>query len=206
MDKNALVQVIAVKADNHIDTIKTVAIASALTLATTDPSEKLEKWLDTDYRKTVRKVSKISQLDKIKELPYATNFRKDSGNVYTFDLMTYGEMPKELRKLQVSGLDYKDKKLPKKSKVNKDFIPVIILNTDIKATTGKMAAQAAHALCKWVLETDPAIVSKWITRPDCELIGISFKGLKPNKRDHILVKDNWVTEIKKGSTTAAIKK
>lgn len=206
MDKNALVQVIAVKADNHIDAIKTVAIASALTLATIDPSEKLEKWLDTDYRKTVRKISKNSQLDEIKELPYATNFRKDSGNVYAFDLMTYDEMPKELRKLQVSGLDYKDKKLPKKSKVNKDFIPVIILNTDIEATTGKMAAQAAHALCKWVLETDPAIVSKWITRPDCELIGVSFKELKPNKRDHILVKDNGLTEIKKGSITAAIKR
>lgn len=56
-------------------------------------------------------------------------------------------MPKKFKKLQVSGLDFDDKTLPTDVDESKGF-PTIFVNSDVKASTGKMDAQTAHALCK----------------------------------------------------------
>lgn len=64
-----ILQAVAVKSDSHLETLKVVAVASALKIAEHEHSKIFKEWLETDYRKTVRKISKPSQFNFLKSLP-----------------------------------------------------------------------------------------------------------------------------------------
>lgn len=205
----SFVQAIAVKSDSHIETIRTVALSSAQTLAINLDildTHNWKEWLETDYRKTVRKISKPSQINKLKKLDYAYHLQIKNTEVFVFYPTTYQEFPKDLSRLQVSGLDFEDKTIPTVSQQDKENDPTIYLNKDIITTTGKMAAQAAHILCQWVLHTPKDTIKKWKNVGKVNIEEISFKEHNiENDPKYLFIRDNGLTEIEKGTITTAIK-
>lgn len=115
--------------------------------------------------------------------------------------MPAAALPKLLAKLQVSGTQ-----LPPGDPLPEAAL-TITLNDSLGMSTGKAAAQAAHALFAWVLESKPAAVQAWINA-GCpvgvqELAAKEFKkGARKCKGP--VIQDAGRTEIEPGSTTAFV--
>jgi hypothetical protein len=62
---------------------------------------------------------------------------------------TYEQMPKAIKRLQVSGTDLRD--APRHGPGSAAGTPVIVLNGELGMSTGKSAAQVARVLFAWQL-------------------------------------------------------
>lgn len=215
-----LVQPIIVIPGTHWDTITAVALASVTALyegthTDTDDTSAAQwlTWLHTGFTKSVRKVKNVNQLSKVVkvmvELGYEPRYytvrerhQADSAQAVAFMPLSYDDFPKELSRLQVSGLDcvrerdtheYKGFLAPR-------TVPEISLLDSM--TTGKAAAQAAHALGLWsTLQTDSAIET-WLGDP--HLVLNVVQDIVENDQTSIYVRDRGHTEVEPGTITARL--
>ncbi|MCU6479067.1 hypothetical protein [Arthrobacter sp. A2-55] len=137
------------KADpgNHFDAVVAVAMASVAAYAhqpASGLSPTWEPWLGQSFAKTVRRADR-----KAFERIAGTGGQRvylGSAQAIAFTPTTYGHMPKILAHLQVSGTE-----LPRRPENRQaDAADVrIVLNASLGMSTGKTAAQAAHALFAW---------------------------------------------------------
>ena len=203
-----LVQPIALLIDKenpatHEDAIVAAATACVQAYARHSPKGgSWDTWLAGRFTKTVRRA-------KPKDFG---NLVMDQGSfLYTFGTaaaiafspMTYDEMPKKLTRLQVSGTDLR----PGLEVTPYDSAPIIVLNGSLGMSTGKAAAQAAHALlgyylklsfggqCAWLNEKVPAVVR---TVPADQFDELAVNAFGP------VITDSGLTEIEPGSRTAFV--
>ena len=226
----SLVQPIAVLAGDHFDTVGVVALASTRALATAnaDPSlspesaARWQTWLGSSFTKSVRRVKKPSQLDKLRSLglPFTEETTGADGlsgeqqvTALAFEPMEYDDFPRELRSLQVTGLQGTAQTFAfSRRSPWAPAMPVIELNAEAEMSTGKAAAQAAHALCAWLLLQDEKTQLAWASVP---ALGITTASTftsnpilvknRPAKADDIIViQDNGLTEVAPGTATARV--
>lgn len=172
---SGLVQPIAVVPGTHEDTVRAVALASALALgagiSAQDETVRApwSAWLSERFTKSVRRMRRPAEIRRVDELRAELDHETvviGSAAATAFTPMAYADFPPALSKLQVSGLDQErtgDGDDPGPS------VPRVVLTDAVSMSTGKSAAQAAHALGLWVLTGDPTSVGAWVQAPRLHL-------------------------------------
>ncbi len=206
---SGLVQAIAVMPAGHLDTCAAVATASALAMLRADPDNPAwTAWLAGRFTKSVRRISRPSQWDRLMQAVESLRLEttvSSSGEAIAmaFAPMTYEDMPRELRSLQVSGLDRertpRSEPTPRADPIAHLIVPDVRLAPSAAMTTGKAAAQAAHAVCLWALTSPEEIVQRWMLRPVVKI------DERAEDRDSVLsVRDAGLTEVAPGTVTATV--
>ncbi|PYI68205.1 hypothetical protein CVV68_07750 [Arthrobacter livingstonensis] len=110
-------------------------------------------------------------------------------------------LPKLLTKLQVSGTQLPDGgALPGQPLT-------VVLNDSLRMSTGKAAAQAAHALFAWLLDAGPHAVDAWAAAGfPVGIVHASGRDFRKGARKASgpVIQDAGRTEIEPGSTTAYV--
>lgn len=195
------VQPIAVKPSTHFETIAAVAIASNLHFAAADrSSEPWKSWLEKSYGKNVRNIRRPAEADRLANMDgHRTEFTVGGATACAFAPLGYADFPVPLKKLQVTGLD-----LPRATGpfvVPGTIHPLVIISEDARMSTGKTAAQVAHAVMLWLLEQDEATVSRWTLSPGLSLICGSLAAAVGYGATVI---DNGHTELEPGTATVRV--
>lgn len=226
----SLVQPIAVLAGDHFDTVGAVALASARMLATALASEDLDAasaarwqgWLSGSFTKSVRRVKKPQQLERLRSL--GLSFVEQSAGAdglsgqalvtaIAFEPMEYDDFPRELRSLQVAGLQGTVETLAFSHGPHDAAGPVVELNAAAQMSTGKAAAQAAHALCAWLLLQGEATRLAWAAVPALGIATSSdfatdpamHRGAPVPPEQLLVIRDNGLTEVEPGTATARVR-
>lgn len=142
---------------SHADTILAAAIASVdAYISTLAPGavqhESWAIWLSGRFTKSARR----ADLKTFTKLAADESFKKESlvtigkARAMAYAPAFYEDMPKSLMRLQVSGTDLPDEPATAPAR-KRSGDPVIVLNGALGMSTGKSAAQAAHALFAWQL-------------------------------------------------------
>lgn len=149
--------IVATSTGTHEETVRAVAAASMLSAAHVD-SPAWVPWLEASFAKSVRRVKGVTQLQRVTEQMAAlghNSFRHECGNVCVeaFAPLPAADLPRPVARLQVSGFDRDRSGCWPEPGVPADV--VVVLNGGVPMTTGKAAAQAAHALTGWLLTAGP---------------------------------------------------
>lgn len=195
------VQPIAVRPSTHFETIAAAAIASNLLFAAADrSSEPWKSWLEQSYGKNVRNIRRPAEADRLAAMDgHRAEFTVGAATAYAFAPLQYADFPAPLKKLQVTGLD-----LPR---AGDPFLvpgleqPQITISDDVDMSTGKTAAQVAHAVMLWLLEQDEATVSRWTLSPG---LCLGYGSLAAAAGYGATVIDNGHTELEPGTATVRV--
>lgn len=205
-----LVQTIVVKPSNHFDTIAAAALASGLAMVTADlSSDPWHTWFSGSFTKSVRRVKRPADLERVRllELP-STEITVGDAVGIAFVPARYEDSPPALSRLQVSGLDL----LHEADRFHRPgaVTPHIEINLDAAMSTGKTAAQVAHALGAWLLAQSPRTRQLWAEQPGLHLGEVKFADYEtpgmPGADDNstITILDHGLTEIAPGTPTARV--
>lgn len=195
-----LVQPILVGPDStHLETISAVMVASTVYLMEHRYDPAVVEWLASGFTKSVRQVNATkfaALLDPETPDPAPCTF--DHSRAAAFSPMRYDDFPPLLHRARVSGLDRE--RVP--FKPARPAIGIVFLNADLEMSTGKSAAQAAHALNVWALDrnqhaTVSDVMAHKIREVDTELFDLACQT-NPSGVIH----DAGHTEIVAGSATA----
>lgn len=195
------VQPIAVRPSTHFETIAAVAIASNLMFAAADrTSGQWKSWLEQSYGKNVRNIRRPAEADRLDAMDgHRIEFFVGGASAFAFAPMEYSDFPAPLKKLQVTGLD-----LPR---TEDSFLvpgmvqPQVTISTDARMSTGKTAAQVAHAVMLWLLELDEATASRWTLSPG---LSLTYGSLAAAAGHGATVIDNGHTELEPGTATVRV--
>lgn len=207
-----LVQAIAVTPGTHLQTIAATAIASARAACMADPDDFAWKtWFNQAFTKTVRRASKPSQIRRLAHDPQvASVFQVGLATAHAYAPMTYDQFPKHLRNLQVAGLD-----VDRSRDYNQHFLrvpatapqadyidPLVVINRDVEMSTGKTAAQVAHALVAWTRHLSELGRADWLSQSTLRVL---YGDLDLDPEAHtITIRDNGLTEVEPGTATVQI--
>ena len=115
--------------------------------------------------------------------------------------MPAAKLPKLLAKLQVSGTQLPPGELLPAQPLT------IVLNASLEMSTGKAAAQAAHALFAWLLKSKTVAVEAWVDA-GCPVgvVELPAKEFRKGSRKSAgpVIQDAGRTEIEPGSSTAYV--
>lgn len=184
---------------SHLEVIEAVMISSTLHLIEHHHDPSVVKWLDNGFTKSVRHVNatKLSSLLDPSADPSPCVFQVGAACAASFTPMAYDDFPPLLRRARVSGLERERRDMPRQGRME----GVVFLNAELGMTTGKAAAQAAHALNVWALGqrniNDHDVLSNCVREVDAELFDLAC-GQNPQGVIH----DAGHTEIEAGSATA----
>lgn len=186
----------------HCDAIAAAAVASVLAYANRTGDEAWEDWVAGRFTKTVRRAGP-KPFAKLCAQALSGVVQIGMAEAVAFEPQRYEDMPRALRALQVSGTQLPDTEPAPVAPGS----PVIILNRDLSMSTGKAAAQAAHALLAWFLELDAGQKQAWAARPGAaveEVSKRSFSALHGRRGSGPLIVDAGLTEIDPGTPTAFV--
>ena len=206
--KEPIVQSIAVLPAGHLDMCNAVASASAQAMGKSLWGKRSLKdilqtmhWLDNDYPKLVRRISRPGDLKRLYEaikrhkLPYAQAISGDSVAIALYP-MPLSQTPREMRALQITSTE--GDRTIKPVFVSGD-VPDIRINPKTPMSTGKTAAQVAHGACMWLFGLDPKRRSIWMEKP-----GINTSLKSEDREGALSIIDNGKTEIPSGSVTVTV--
>lgn len=218
MNTDSLVQPIVLLVDktspaSNLDGIRAAAVASVIRFAThTSPDEAWDEWLDGPFTKSVRRADaktfhKLAAAHTSPLGGHPTNAVSfGTAQALAFAPSTYADMPKALTRLQVSGTTLPDTEPVDGTAAS--GAPEIVLNAGLAMSTGKAAAQAAHALFAWFLDQADNGRDTWLLN-GCPLT-VGFEETDPfiaraaTAVQASLIVDNGLTEIDPGSPTAFV--
>lgn len=206
-----LVQAIAVVPGTHFETIAAVATASAIAACQRrgDP-EDWQAWFGQSFTKTVRRAKRPSQIGPLEADPLVVErFEVGGARAFAYAPMDYCEFPAHLRRLQVAGLDI-DRSLDSDQNYwrsghgphSAQLDPTVVINESVSMSTGKSAAQVAHALVAWTQALPGPARIKWMTSPALNLLVGDLDSVP--KEHSITIRDNGLTEINPGTATVRI--
>lgn len=179
------------------------ALSQLLLSEDKDVQDSLKQWFEGRIRKIVKRAKGISW-DKVAALDvphFKANF--EGVEVMVFAPMRVSQQPKELKKLQVSGLDSEDK-FPANLGNRGHRCLNVTVDEKLGMTTGKLTAQVGHAVQLFMMYANESSVQRWLSHgsvikvtrstemPDVELVDI-------------VVHDAGLTEVPSGSLTATAK-
>lgn len=186
----------------HRDAVAAAAVAGVLAYAKRAGDEAWDEWVGGRFTKTVRRAAPRPFARLGGGAPSGL-VRIGRAEAAAFEPQRYEDMPRALRALQVSGTQLPDSDpvapLP--------GTPLIVLNRDLAMSTGKAAAQAAHALLAWYLEAATGTAGEWETRPCAAVLEIPqqrFRTLSRAGGAGPLIVDAGLTEIDPGTPTAFV--
>jgi peptidyl-tRNA hydrolase len=202
-----LVQTIVVKPSEHFDTVAAAALASGLAMADADlKSDPWHSWLSGSFTKSVRRAKRPAELARVRALDMpGTEISIGDAVAIAFAPQRYEDNAPAISKLQVSGLDLMlggtDFHLPA------EVTPHIEVNRDVYMSTGKAAAQVAHALGAWVLAQSDETRTAWARDPGLSICEVSFTDYQAHDSSDpsmVTIVDQGRTEIEPGTATARV--
>lgn len=181
--------------------IAAAALASAQAFLKDPDNPNWRRWANGAFAKSVRRADAKMFAKVLATFPDHVLATVGEAAAAGLPPMPADALPKLLAKLQVSGTQ-----LPEGEPLPPAPL-TIILNASLDMSTGKAAAQAAHALFAWLLESKPAVVEAWAASGFplgvAELPAKEFrKGAR--KSAGPVIQDAGRTEIEPGSTTAYV--
>ena len=196
----------------HTDAIRAAATASvaayAGALADGDDLTAWENWLSGPFTKSVRRADPTTFAKLIAtedgELLHAV-----IGKAKAFALTpaAYEDLPKAISRLQVSGTELPDRDSDFKKSTARPA-PTLVMNGGLGMSTGKAAAQAAHALFAWFLTLDAEQRYQWLTTGCMFALHMAsseeFSAAAAGVPDELLIEDAGRTEIEPGTATAFV--
>ena len=189
----------------HLSVIAAAAIAAGRAFLEVEPDSPVwAEWLAGSFTKSVRRATKPAKIAKVENsvLPHSSA-EMDGARAFAFAPAPYSEWPKELSRLQVSGLDLRHPSDPDGIMTGGETAskPSITLSKKISMTTGKAAAQAAHALVAWLSRVDGPTRDRWLEGLAVDV----FIGDADGVADPFVeIHDNGLTEIEPGTLTAVV--
>lgn len=191
-----LVQAIVVTPGTHQDTVVAAALASALCLHTTRDDPRWATWVDLAIAKTVRRARTDGLFTKaVDAADHGPVVICGTARAVAFLPEYTSLLPHPIRRLQVGGLDCdRGGRWP----TDNGGLTVIV-NSNAAMTTGKTAAQVAHCLTVWLLETAPEVVSVWLQQPTWTIR--EQRVLLP-PAGAVVIRDAGHTEVPSGTITA----
>jgi peptidyl-tRNA hydrolase len=139
----------------HEDTVRAAAIASVQAYLATSDHPSWRTWLAGPFIKTVRRAREGEFSRLAAEATVNLSFGTAAALAWIPTLTD--ALPAGVSKLQVSGTDFPRQGWPALSPGG----PVFVINDDLPMTTGKTAAQLAHALFVAMLNMDEDACRKW---------------------------------------------
>lgn len=204
MESSDWVQPILVRlADSHTEAVEASAVASVLALVRDLPSidpdgrNAWDTWLSGQFIKTVRRVKRFPEVG-----AYAEHTRGGT-TARAYAPVRYEHLPKSIAKAQVQGTDITPHDMPYWEGRTGQHL---LLRESLALTTGKAAAQAAHALMT-ITVRERVIEGQWPAREVLEAVSaaqvsddllFSLSDMKFNASIH----DAGKTEIESGTMTA----
>lgn len=197
----------------HVDAIRAAASASvaayAHDLAADADLTSWDLWLDGPFTKSVRRADAktfAKLADTFKEHAHVASFGR--ARALAFRPASYGDLPKAISRLQVSGTELPERGSDAVSIATQWNIPTVVMNGGLGMSTGKAAAQAAHALFAWFLTLDSGLRSDWVTTGrnfHLQMAGSDeFADAAAGVPDELLIEDAGRTEIEPGTATAFV--
>ncbi|MHA7305583.1 peptidyl-tRNA hydrolase [Arthrobacter sp. TMN-49] len=181
--------------------IAAAALASARAYLRNPENPDWRIWAEGAFAKSVRRADAKMFAKVLTAFPEHVLATVGEASAVGLPPMPAANLPKLLAKLQVSGTQ-----LP--SGVPLPAQPLsIVLNASLEMSTGKAAAQAAHALFAWVLQSKPATVEAWAASGfPVGILELPAKEFRKGARKSAgpLIQDAGRTEIEPGSTTAYV--
>lgn len=181
--------------------IAVAALASVSALLADPRHPSWKPWAQGAFAKSVRRAD-AKMFDKVRlEFPDHALAEIGDAKALGFAPMPADALPKRLAKLQVSGTTLPPGGTGDPARVS------IVLNDALGMSTGKAAAQAAHALFAWVLEGNPDEFAQW--RADgcalsVERLDAKDFGARSRAASSPVIHDAGRTEITPGSATAFV--
>ncbi|WP_162802075.1 peptidyl-tRNA hydrolase [Ornithinimicrobium murale] len=201
VDDLDLVQpIVLLDAGTHEDACRAVALASVTAWLTHHEHPSWGPWLAGRFTKTVRRAKNEHALTRALDAGPVVVERVGEAAAAALVPVTYFEMDRYVRKLQVTGLE-----LPRcgSEDVATEGGPTILVNTDLGMSTGKSAAQVAHGLFAWLLSLDEDARTDWLyggRRFDLAEVAAAELATSPELSIH----DAGLTEIAPGSATVKV--
>lgn len=181
--------------------IAAAALASAKAYLQDPGNPDWQMWADGAFAKSVRRADAKMFAKVLADFPDHVLATVGEGRAVGLPPMPAANLPKLLAKLQVSGTQ-----LPKGTSLPAQPLS-IVMNASLEMSTGKAAAQAAHALLAWVLESKPAAVQARAAGGfPVGVVELPAKEFRKGARQSAgpVIQDAGRTEIEPGSTTAYV--
>jgi len=155
------------------------------------PIENWDKWLAGSFTKSIRRADE-KLWKKIHLLSGKTIVSLDGGTGQAIAFPPMKEFPKEIKKCQVADTDFE--------RTGWIHPPangfVLAINPNVQMTTGKTAAQCAHAYLGFHLSYPDIRCSLRITDDP-----IAFQVLKNSRKEKVEINDAGFTEVDPGTLT-----
>lgn len=190
------------KAGTHEATVAVAAIASVLTYLYRDPDDApaFDAWLAGPFTKSVRRAPS-HRLEPLAQTHAGALVHLGASRAVAFRPVRYTDLPRELGRLQVSGTDFP--RVP--CSLDDGPRPPVHLAVDSTLTTGKAAAQAAHALFAWVLQATHEQVQGFLNAPlglRVEFVDATELAALAEPVRNVPIRDNGYTEVAPNTLTA----
>ncbi|MCC3267626.1 peptidyl-tRNA hydrolase [Arthrobacter gengyunqii] len=187
----------------HLDAVAAAAVASVSAYARREEDEAWDNWVYGRFTKSVRRAGP-KVFEKMAASAPSGTVVVGRAKAVAFEPVSYEEMPKKLRALQVSGTHLPDgEPVP-----GSQGTPLIVVNADLEMSTGKAGAQAAHALMAWYLTLSAEERTAWYDdggRASVRLAaGAEFEALAKAPGAGPLIVDAGMTEIAPNTATAFV--
>lgn len=205
-DPEELVQPIILRIDkedpsSEDEGLSAVARAAVIAYLQDPQNPDWQQWADQAFAKSVRRANP-KMFAKVLEM-FPEQMVSEVGKAQAVGLppLPAADLPKLIAKLQVSGTE-----LPKSEEILNSQVNIAV-NASLEMSTGKAAAQCAHALFAWLTESDGQGIEAWLKvhapvgirhLPRKEFNALSRKASGP------VIQDAGRTEIEPGSTTAFV--
>lgn len=196
---------VLLRSGTHEDAVRATASACVQAYVTTGASNpNWGAWLAGQFTKTVRRA-------KNGQFAAATNLATGSAvcgtaSALALDPVRYRDLPQTVRKLQVSGTDFPRTGWQPLSALP-DGVPVLVVNEDLNMSTGKVAAQASHALLGWYLSEPESIRAVW-RHAEMPFVVTGAHGGEVchwhASEPQLIIEDAGRTEIPSGSLSVAV--
>jgi len=193
------------KSGSHQEAISAVALAALEAYRSSSEDNAIwDKWLNEgDGGKTVRRANDKDFAKAASRTDVLASTKVGEAKALAFTPVPYTEMDSAIRRLQVGGTEFE-----RRERFHDPDALTIVLNADLGMSTGKSAAQAAHALLAWWDLASPRDRDDWVEGGHrvnvVEVASSIFQRLSLSLTPDAIIHDAGHTEIESGSMTAFV--